>query len=298
MGRDEGTTSMDYKEAARAILQAYDPSDPGATAARLEQLWLLGPAREVISLSAADREALQAQGVSVSVLTDIGTTLGRAARTRVDAFLPLARLLWKRHGREGRIVAVHALGPMELAAPDGVMPVVVELARSCLAWEDCDQLSMRALEPIVRKDPEHWLAAMEPLLVDESKWVRRAAVTVVGRLPIKRPEYTARCLQMTEVLLPDEDRDVRRATSFAIRIAARGAVEPVRAFLERHVPPQDAAATWVLCDAIRSMTKAFLPQFVSLLPLYERWAADPSLSDVDRRSVESAVKVLRAVVNG
>lgn len=288
----------DYKLGTESILERYDPGEPQVSAAELEQLWLLGPAREVASLSAADREALQAQGVAVAVLTDIGTTVGRAARKRVDAFLPLTRLLWEQYGREGRIVAVHALGPMELAAPNIVMPVVVELARSCVAWEDCDQLAMRALEPIVRRKPEQWLAAMEPLLVDDSKWVRRAAVTVVGRLPMSRPEYTARCLEMTEVLLPDEDQDVRRATSFAIRIAARGEVEPVRAFLARHVPPQQAAATWVLCDAMRSMTKAFLPQFVSLLPGYEQWAADPSLSAQDRRSVESAVKVLRSAVNG
>jgi hypothetical protein len=175
------------------------------------------------------------------------------------------------------------------------MPVVVELARTCVAWEDCDQLAMRALEPIVRKRPEQGLAAMEPLLADESKWVRRAAVTVVGRLPMKRPEYTSCCLEMTEVLLADQDHDVRRATSFAIRIAARGEVEPVRDFLARQVPPTSSAATWVLCDTIRSMTKAFLPQFVSLLPLYEQWAADPSLSAQDHRSVESALRVLRAV---
>ena len=288
--------STDYKLQTQGLLEHYDPTDPGATATALEHLWLLGPAREVVSLSAADRKALQAKGVAVGVLTDIGTTVGRVARKRVDAFLPLAELLWEQYGREGRIVAVHAMGPMELAAPDKVLPVVVELARGCVAWEDCDQLAMRALEPIVRKKPEQWLSAMAPLLADESKWVRRAAVTVVGRLPMKCPEYTGRCLEMAEVLLPDLDSDVRRATSFAIRIAARGELEPVRAFLARHAPPQDAAATWVLCDAIRSMTKQFLPQFAPLLSLYEQWAADPSLSAQDRRSVESAVKTLRSAV--
>jgi hypothetical protein len=49
-------------------------------------------------------------------------------------------------------------------------------------------------------------------------------------------------------------------------------------------------------DAIRSMTKKFLPEFVPLLPLYEQWAADPSLVARDRRSVESAVKTLRRMV--
>ena len=67
----------------------------------------------------------------------------------------------------------------------------------------------------------------------------------------------------------------------------------MREALARHVPPTDPAATWVLCDAIRSMATKLLPDFVPLLPLYERWAADPALSAQERRSVESAVKTLR-----
>jgi len=67
----------------------------------------------------------------------------------------------------------------------------------------------------------------------------------------------------------------------------------VRDFLAQHVPPEDAAAAWVLCDAIRSMAKKLLPEFVSLLPRYQKWAAVPTLSARDRCSVESAVKVLQ-----
>jgi 3-methyladenine DNA glycosylase AlkD len=120
-------------------------------------------------------------------------------------------------------------------------------------------------------------------------------VLVVGRLPIKHPAYATRCLELTERLLLDEEVDVKKAVSFAIRLVARGEIGPVRDFLARHVPPENPVATWVLCDAIRSMTKKFLPEFAPLLPLYEQWAADPTLNAKDRRSVESAVKTLRQV---
>jgi hypothetical protein len=50
----------------------------------------------------------------------------------------------------------------------------------------------------------------------------------------------------------------------------------------------------VLCDAIRSMARKLLPEFAPLLPLYERWAADPELAARERRSVESAVRALRS----
>ncbi|MCP4518183.1 MAG: DNA alkylation repair protein, partial [Delftia sp.] len=219
--------------------------------------------------------------------------IAKSARQRVDDFVPLARLLWQDYGREGRVVTVIPLGAMELRAPETIMPLLMELCRSCITWEDADHLAMRALEPIVRKKPDEWLGAIEPWLADENKWVRRAGITVVARLPMKHPAYASRCLELAERLLLDGETDVKRAVSFAIRLAARGEIAPVRDFLARHVPPANPLATWVLCDAIRSMTPKFLPEFSSLLPLYEQWATDPALSARDRRSVQSAVKTLR-----
>lgn len=130
---------------------------------------------------------------------------------------------------------------------------------------------------------------------DDNKWVRRAGITVIGRLAMKHPPLALRCLGLAERLLLEKEVDVKRAVSFAIRLTARGDAAAVRDFLARHVPPQDPAATWVLCDVIRSMGKKLLPEFATLLSLYEVWAIDPSLSAKDRRSIESAVKVLRKV---
>jgi 3-methyladenine DNA glycosylase AlkD len=277
------------------ILTAYDPSAPGDTADALRDLWLQFEPKSAAGIKAEQRKQQETIGIPVSVLRSIGKEVGKVARKRVDDFVPLARLLWDEYGREGRVVAVVFLGAMELADPETIVPLLMELCRTCVTWEDADQMAMRALEPIVRKKPEQWLSAMEPWLADENKWVRRVGVIVVGRLPMKHPAYATRCLELTERLLFDEDVDVKRAVSFAIRLVARGQTGPVRDFLAHHVPPENPAATWVLCDAIRSMTKKFLPEFAPLLPLYEQWAADPALSAKDRRSVESAVKTLRRV---
>jgi 3-methyladenine DNA glycosylase AlkD len=279
-----------------AILAAYDPATPGATADALRALWLQFEPKSTAGIKAEQREQQETVGIPVPVLRSIGKEIGKVARRRVDDFIPLAHLLWDDYGREGRVVAVIFLGPMELADPETIVPLVMELCRTCVTWEDADQLAMSALEPIVRKKPEQWLPAIEPWLADENKWVRRVGVLVVGRLPIKHPAYATRCLELAERLLLDEEADVKKAVSFAIRLVARGEIAPVRDFLARHVPPKDPAATWVLCDAIRSMTKKFLPEFAPLLPLYERWAVNPMLSAKDRRSIESAVNTLRRVV--
>jgi hypothetical protein len=285
----------DIADALRPLIAAYDPRAPGATADGLRNLWLQFEPKSMAGIKVELREQQETVGIPVPVLKAIGKELAKVARKRVDDFVPLARLLWESYGREGRGIAVIPLGAMELAAPYTIMPLLMTLCRTCVTWEDADRLAMDALEPIVRKDPEQWLSAIEPWLGDESKWVRRTGITVAARLPMKHPAYTSACLELVGCLLLDEDIDVKKAVSFAIRLAARGELAAVRRFLHRHVPPDDPAATWVLCDAIRSMTPKFLPEFAPVLPNYERWAADPALHARDRRSVDSAVKRLRSV---
>jgi len=283
----------DTREQVSRILADYDPAAPRATADALRQLWLQFEPTSMAGIRAELREQQETVGIPVEALRAIGGDVGRTARKRVPAFEPLMQLLWDAYGREGRVVAAVALGAMELADPKRILPLLMALCRSCVSWEDADQMAMRAVEPVVRKDAERWLPAMEAWLDDGNKWVQRAGVTVVGRLAMKHPIYTQRCLDLAGRLLSATDRDVQRAVSFAIRVAARGEIAPVRNFLARHVPPDDPAATWVLCDAIRSMTRRYLPEFAPLLARYERWAANPSLGARDRRSVESAVSVLR-----
>jgi hypothetical protein len=182
---------------------------------------------------------------------------------------------------------------MELTDPKRIVPLLREMCRTCLTWEDADRFAMYAAEPIVRQDPDEWLGAMESWLEDDSKWVRRAGVTVIGRLTMKQPLRAAECLELIERLLHDDETDVRTAVSFAIRIVAMADAGSVRRFLGRHVPAHDPAGQWIVCDVIRSMTAKHLPEFVGLLPLYERWAADGSLGPADRRSIGSAVSKLR-----
>jgi 3-methyladenine DNA glycosylase AlkD len=168
--------------------------------------------------------------------------------------------------------------------------VIQNLARDCVFWEDCDQLAMKALEPILRKDPGGWLEHLGTWVEDENKWVRRAALTAIGRLPMERPAYTARCVELLAPALGDPDRDVKRALSFALRVCARGEIEPVKQFIRARREVTDADSLWVLCDTMRSMTKKYLPELVDLLPLYRDWleTAEPKA----RRSVEGAIRVL------
>jgi len=296
---------MEPKSAAEAthnLLTGYDPDRTEVMATDLRRLWLRAAPTAEPELAGRPRQMLrdwgikdphfEAFGTPVPVLAAIGREIGKAARRRVAAFLPLTSRLWAEHGREGRIVAVVAMGPMELADPQRVVPVLKDLARTCIFWEDCDQLAMKALEPVLRRDPAQWLEPLGEWVLDGNKWVCRAGLVAIGRLPMERPDYTARCVELEAAALGNPDLDVKRALSFALRLNARGQVAPVREFVLAHQDQVDPDAMWVLCDLIRSMTRELLPQFAGLLPIYRAWleTAPPKA----RRSVEGAIRLLEA----
>jgi 3-methyladenine DNA glycosylase AlkD len=275
------------------ILLKYDPGKPKVVADELRNLWHQYEPKSIEVIKAELREQQETIGIPVPILKSIAEEISRVARNQVDDYLPLIQLLWNEYGREGRVVAVIPMGAMELTCPEKVVPLLREMCRICLTWEDVDRFAMDALEPIVRKKPEEWLSAIESWLDDDNKWVRRASVIVIGRLPLKRPEYARQCLRLIERLLYDEDEDVKKAMSFAIRLVARAEIGPVYELLTQHIPPENPAATWVLCDVIRSMAKIYLSEFVDLLPLFEEWSAVESLTTKERRSIQSAIKTLQ-----
>jgi 3-methyladenine DNA glycosylase AlkD len=287
--------SADTAERVASILKSYSSSNPAATAKALRKLWVeFAPNTGMALIKAAQRAQIEAIGIPVPVLRAIGSEIAATARKDVRGFLPLAQLLWNEYGREGRVVALIVFGAMELIEPEHMIPLLKEACKNCVTWEDADRLALDALEPAIRRHPEKWLPELSAWLKDKNKWVRRASITVIGRLPMKHPDYSGRCLDYSERLLFDTDLDVKRAVSFAIRLCAKADPKLTCVFLKKQLPAQNPLAVWVLCDVIKSMDRKIVATFLPLLPLYEKWSAGPELAGGDRHSLESAMKVLRA----
>lgn len=277
-----------------SVLSAYIPEKPALTAEDLKKFWLEFQPNHAMDLIKEDQRRLfEAAGIPVPVLKAIGDETAKWARKDVNKFLPLIRLLWDGYGREGRVIALIPLGAMELVDPQRIFPLLKELCSQCNSWEDADRLAMDALEPIVRKDPGQWLAKLEDWLTDENKWVRRAGITVIARIPMKHPALTAQCLDYAASLLLDDELDVKRAVSFDIRLCAKVDPKLVLTFLERHVPAKDPAAVWLLSDVIKSMDKKLLPIFSSLLPRYQLWRDSAGVTPRDQRTLDSVIKYLQ-----
>jgi 3-methyladenine DNA glycosylase AlkD len=282
-------------EKTASLLHEYLPDTPAVTAGELKNFWLeFEPNRGIDLISIEQRQKFEAAGTPVPVLKAIGDEIAKWARKDADKFLPLVRLLWDSYGREGRIIALIPLGAMELIDPSRILPLIKEMCAQCNSWEEADRLAMDALEPIVRKHPDQWLRKLEGWLADENKWVRRAGITVIARIPMKFPALTGQCLAYAGLLLSDEDLDVKRAVSFDIRLCAKANPGLVVTFLENHVPGKDPSSIWLLSDVIRSMDKKLLPHFSPLRSRFQQWRESPGLTAKDQRTLDSAVKVLLA----
>lgn len=262
----------------------------------LEPVWLAETA-PLAEVPAQVKTPLAFAGTPIRVLDAIGKEVGKAARKRVEDYLPLAHVLWEGYGREGRVVAATMLGPMELVASERLLPILHELAATCAGWEDADQLAMRGVEPIARKAPAAYLDRLASWVTDANPWVRRVGVIAIGRVPMKHPDRATQCLALVEPALADPEREiVGRAVSFAIRLAARADADAAKAFIRRHADARDPNAVWVLCDVVRSLWKKLLPDFADLRPVYENM-----LDRVDaqsRRSVESTIRLLTKAGGG
>ncbi len=287
--------NRDIPKEVASITKSYTAHKPDVTAKALRKYWLgFAPNKGIQLIKASQREQIEMVGIPIPILKAIGTEIAKVARKNVSDFLPLAQLLWDEHGREGRFVALLVLGAMELIEPERLVPLLRNLCRQCVSWEDADRLAMDAVEPIVRKHPERWVKEMEAWLDDGNAWVRRASITIIGRLPMKHPAYVSQCLGLAGQLLSDTDLDVRRAASFAIRTCARVNPKLACKFLKEQVPAADSAAVWVLCDVIKSMDHRIIGEFAALLPRYKKWSEAPEIGNKDKRSIESAMKVLQA----
>lgn len=286
--------TAEIQASVNTVLKAYRSDSPDSTAMALREYWLTFAPNQGIKLIKTELlQQIEAAGTPIPVLKEIGEEIARAARKDVNGYLPLARLLWDTYGREGRVIALIIFGSMTMVEPETLVPMLKEVCRNCITWEDADRLAMDAVEPIVRKYPERWMNEMAHWLEDPNKWVRRAAITIIGRLPMKHPGYTEQCLALSETLLPDTDLDVKRAVSFAIRIFARSNPSLTCAFLEKHIREANLAYAWVLSDVMKSMYPKILGQFTCLLPGYISWKESLNPKVKERRSLESAIHVLR-----
>lgn len=277
------------------IFSKYNYSDFTNLAIKISHLWEKGNITKGANLIKKEqREQSKFIGIDFKLLELIGKEICKNIKNIPIDFVPLAINLWKDFGREGRLISTYIFGQLILNKPDELITVCKDLVKDCASWEECDNMAMKGLEPIFRKYPEKYLDTLNTWVIDKNKWVKRTSVTIIGRLVMVKGEYTIKCLNMITPCLEDNDADVMKANSFALRVSSRGNLNELSKYIKENIGGDNYSKIWVFADFIKSMTKKFLPEFKELQPYYEKWRKTLSKAK-SIKTIDSALKILESL---
>ena len=142
--------------------------------------------------------------------------------------------------------------------PERSWQIVRRLARAASDW-----ISVDALAGIVAKglllEPFRW-AEIEQLVYSPHRWERRLAASTLAEVPHRLPRARRSSLAgrpglaIVAELIGDDDSDVQRALSWALRswrqVDPEGVAELLRGETSRALETGDGARAWVLRDAL------------------------------------------------
>lgn len=145
--------------------------------------------------------------------------------------------------------------------PERSWQLIRRLARQATEWSSIDALAELVARGI-RLEPYRW-AEIEQLVYSPHRWERRLAGSTLASLPHQLPVRErgrladAPALQILETLIGDDEPDVQKALSWALRSWTGVDPEGVTSFIEREtdraVRSGDGHRAWVIRDALSAL---------------------------------------------
>lgn len=212
-------------------------------------------------------------GVRTPLLRSLGAGFGPALRSaRPAVALWASEHLSREPELEFRLLALPLLRRSLREDPERTWQLMRRLGRRAGDWISVDSLAGLVAEGILR-EPFRW-AEIEQLVYAENPWERRLAGATLATMPstarrLAARGATARPLGAAEVtrglalvgsLLGDDDANVRRALSWALRSLAAVDRDAVAAFASaeaaRARAEENGSRAWVIRDALPALDPA------------------------------------------
>ena len=203
-------------------------------------------------------------GVPKPILGVIAAEVGKLIRKDPTRAPALLKLIWAEGSFEAKQIAGKSLekfGPMN---PGICLDFISSALPDLDNWSVCDNLAMSGVRPIVYSNLELVLPLSERWIRDNRKWVRRfGVVTLLG---YKRVKTTERVFELLDMVMEDEDKDVKKAVSWILRDISKGNPEEVAEFLMRWAksnPGKDAR--WITKDGMKKLPRSEQEAILRLL---------------------------------
>ncbi len=193
-------------------------------------------------------------GVPIPVLRIIAAEFGKFIRKEPAKAKFLLETIWNDGSFEARQIAGKC---MEKFAPENPK-ICLDFISSALPeldnWAVCDNLAMFGVKPIVCQNPELVLPLSEKWIKDENKWVRRfGAVSLLG---YKKVKTTDKVFKILDMVMEDEDKDVKKAFSWILRELTKKNPEGVVKFLTKCAKANPRKDTrWIIKDGMKKLSE-------------------------------------------
>jgi 3-methyladenine DNA glycosylase AlkD len=218
-----------------------------------------------------DNEKLNFKRSNFEALRFIGKEIIKVIKNNAYEQLQLVKILWDNYGKEGRLIAVYILSQINIEKPDETLPFIKELTKKCSLSEECDNIAIKTMEPVVINNIKIYLDVLNVWSRDENKWIRRSAITLAGRIPMKKPDNTIDSLKIIRNCLCDKDMDVLKSVSLALRLSTRGNIKIVEDFIKSNIVGDNDSKIWVFTDFVINLNKQNLLSLNKLYTYYLDW---------------------------
>lgn len=161
----------------------------------------------------------------------------------------LVRLLWAQPHREEKYLAVQFARTFRLFITSDALPLYEFLIRDGAWWDFVDDVSIRLVGSVLRREREVVSELLDRWIEDENRWIRRAAI--ISQVMHRADTDEARLFAYCQKCLTETDPFIRKAIGWALRDYAKAAPARVARFVKDH---GDAMAPITYTEATRGLT--------------------------------------------
>lgn len=203
-------------------------------------------------------------GVPKPILWVIASEIGKFLTKNPAKAEKLLKAIWAEGSFETRQLAGKSLEKFGPKNPKICLDFILSVVSDLDNWSVCDSLAMYAVEPIVYSNPELVLPLSEKWVRNNNRWVKRfGVVTLRG---YKRIQATDKVFKILDLVMKDEDRDIKKAASWILREITKKNPEEVANFLTKWAkanPSEDAK--WIIKDGIKKLSNVEQKRIQSLI---------------------------------
>ncbi|MCD6512041.1 MAG: DNA alkylation repair protein [Thermoplasmata archaeon] len=164
--------------------------------------------------------------------------------------------LWKRGGREGRLIVIAALQKLSRAEYGKVKKFALDTMDDISDWEICDQMALRVVSNLALIDENEIFSMLKKETNSKNVWRRRrlAAATLPAYI-ITRKEESRKCLDLLDGLMKDESMDVKKAVAWALREITKKDEESVFHILKKWAEESDRNIAYMLRNGMKKLSE-------------------------------------------